>query len=202
MVSFGNKLLMRSLNTRVGATVKRWGSAFSIWKLRSGIRFLSCRFVSLRFVFYYGGPLLQFVEEVADLLPDFGSAGKAAPVDANQADQLVALVDWEDEVLRRGDPARVSNPVDEQGFDIGLHFLQYRIGVLDVLPGLKREKRLGCAGGAGIKGDHPCIRRAAEKESHADRHHQALPLAVGEMKVGQGEHAAGNALVFRSHPAE
>src|SRR5580658_8815130 len=112
MVSSGTALVMRSLNRSVGATVKRCGSAFSIWKLRSGIRFLfhdrSC----------HSGPVLQFVEEVADLLPDFGSAGKASPVDANQANQLVALVDWEDEVLRRGNAPDVSNPVDEQRLDI------------------------------------------------------------------------------------
>ena len=82
--------LMRSLNRSVGATVKRCGSDFSIWKLRSGIRFLS----------HHRGTMFQPVEEVTDLLPDLGSTGKAPPVGANQAYQLVTLVDREHIIFR------------------------------------------------------------------------------------------------------
>src|ERR1700730_8554822 len=192
MVSFATALVMRSLNRSVGATVKRCGSAFSIWKLRSGIRFLS----------NHRGPLLQSVEEMADLLPDLGSAGKASPVGANQAYQLVTVVDREHIVLRSSKPPNSSNPVDEQSFNVRFHFLQPWIGVLDFLPGLQRQQRLSRPRRAWIKSDNPCIRRALEEESHADRNHQALPLAVGETKVCQAEYASRNSLIFRPGPAE
>src|ERR1700738_1993397 len=106
--------MMRSLNRSVGATVKRCGSAFSIWKLRLGIRFLS----------HHRGPVFQSVEEMPDLLPDLGSAGKASPVGANQAYQLVTLVDREHIVLRSSKSPDMSNTVDEQSFNVRFHFLQ------------------------------------------------------------------------------
>src|ERR1700730_2252817 len=113
MVSFATALVMRSVNRSVGATVKCCGSAFSIRKLRSGIRFLS----------HHRGPVFQSVEEVADLLPDLGSAGKPSPVGANQAYQLVTLVDREHIVLRSSKSPDMSNPVDDQSFNIRFHFL-------------------------------------------------------------------------------
>src|SRR5208282_1771755 len=98
---------MRSLNRSVGATVKRCASAFSIWKLSSGIRFLfhcsSC----------HGRPTLQSIEELADLLPHFGSPGKPMPVRANEAHEFVTLVDREHVVLRRSISPDVSNAIHE-----------------------------------------------------------------------------------------
>src|SRR3981081_695797 len=120
MVSLGTALEMRSLNNSVGATVKRCGSAFSIWKLRAGIRFLS----------HDRAPRFHSCEDSADLLPDFGSAGNPAPVSTNQAHQFVTLVDGKQIILRSSKSADMSNPVHEQSFNISFHFLQHRIGIL------------------------------------------------------------------------
>src|SRR5580704_16621019 len=139
MTSLATALLMRSLNSSVGATVKRCASAFSIWKLRSGILSLAgplLLFCLLSDDCRDGRSLFQSVEKAANFLPDLGSAGKPAPVAANQAYQFVALVDWEHVVLGSCDSSHVSHPVDQQGFNISCHFLKQRIGVLDVLPRL------------------------------------------------------------------
>src|ERR1700677_3758803 len=182
---------MRSLNSRVGAAVNRGGSAFSIWKRKSGIRFFS-----------HCSPLFQSVEETPDFLPDLCPAGKSAPVAANQADQLVTLVDREHIILRCSKSSNMSNAIDEKRFHILLHFRQNRIRIFDIVPGLKRQQGLGRSRRAGIKRNYSRVRRASKKESHADRHHQAIPLAVGQTKRRQGEHTPWNAFIFRSHAAE
>src|SRR5271169_5330560 len=110
MISLSTALVMRSLNRSVGATVKRCGSAFSIWKRRSGIGFLPDQC----------GPMLQSVEELADFLPDLSSAGKASPVATNQPYQLVTLIDREHVILRGRKSAGMPNSIDEQSFDVRL----------------------------------------------------------------------------------
>src|ERR1700686_1523578 len=99
---------MRSLNRSVGATVKRCGSAFSIWNLRSGISFLSppC------------GSLFHCVEEACNLPPHFGSTRKAAPVRTDQSDQLVTFVDWQQVVFWSSKSTGMSHPIDEQSFNV------------------------------------------------------------------------------------
>jgi hypothetical protein len=79
--------------------------------------------------------MLQPVEEVTDLLPDLNSTGKAPPVGANQAYQLVTLVDWENIIFGSRKTPDVPNAVDQQSFNVGFHLLQQRIGFLDVFPG-------------------------------------------------------------------
>src|ERR1700733_2582317 len=127
MVSLATALLMRSLNRSVGATVKRCGSAFSIWKLRSGIGFL----------FHNRGSLFQFVEKARNLLPDLGSTGKAAPVGANQSDQLVAFVDRQQIILWRSKSAGVPDAIDEQSFNVRFHFLYCWICFFNIFPGFE-----------------------------------------------------------------
>src|SRR5258705_464534 len=51
---------------------------------------------------YFGAAGLQAQEELVDMLPDFGSAGEAAPVHADQADEVEALIDGNDVVLVSG----------------------------------------------------------------------------------------------------
>jgi hypothetical protein len=57
--------------------------------------------------------LLEPLEERVDLLPDLRPAAESLPVHSNQADELVAAVDWDDPVL-----ARASRPIDEECFDV------------------------------------------------------------------------------------
>src|ERR1700730_6506420 len=192
MVSLGTALEMRSLNNSVGATVKRCGSAFSIWKLRSGIRFLA----------HHRGPFFQSLEEASNLLPDFGSAGQPAPVSTNQAHQFVTLVDVKQIILRSSKSADMSNPVHEQSFNISFHFLQHRISILNVRPSLERQQRLGRPSRTWIQSDDPFIWCTTEEKSHADGNHQAVPLGLGETKICQRKNPSGNALVLRPHPAK
>src|SRR5436305_14939388 len=108
------RLLTRSLNARSGEAAKGTASAFSTSKLRSGIRFLSDR----------GGSLLQPVKEDGNLLPNFGAAGQAAPVRANQSHKLVALINGHEIILSAGVTARAAHTIDQQRFNIRLHLFE------------------------------------------------------------------------------
>src|SRR5207248_813337 len=75
MPSSASALVTRTDKASSGATANGTASAFSTWKLRSGMR-----------------SLLQLGEKLADLLPHLGAAGQASPVRANEPHQLVALI--------------------------------------------------------------------------------------------------------------
>ena len=66
----------------------------------------------------------QLGEEAAHLCPDFGAAGKAFPVGANQAYELVALVDGRNVILGVSHAMRMADAIDEQGFDVRLQLMR------------------------------------------------------------------------------
>src|SRR5438105_4755834 len=135
MASSDGVLLMRSLNASSGAAAYGTLSALSTWKLRSGMRLL------LR-----ARAFLQAEEELRNLRPDLGSSGKAAPVQANQADQLVTLVD--------GDAVELAgriDAVDQQGLNVRLQVLEDRILLFQLPPGFQRQQRFRDPGRTGIK---------------------------------------------------
>src|ERR1700683_4195140 len=147
-------------------------------------------------------PRFQAAEEFAQFLPDFGAAGKAFPVHANESHELVAFVDGKQVVVGGGVSTGVAEAVDEQAFDVGFHFIQNRIARDDVVPGFEREQRLGCAGRAGIERDYAVLKTAAKKKRHVDGDHQGVPLGVVEIECGSGADAAGNSLELNSLAAE
>ena len=104
---------------------------------------------------------------------------------ANQAHQLVAFVDGKQVVLGRGISAGIAEPVDQQPFHIGFHFVQNRVARHNVVPGFQRQQRFGRTRGAGIKRDDAILKAALEKEGHVDGDHQAVPLGVAEIEAGK-----------------
>src|SRR5271165_709210 len=120
---------MCNLNASCGETANGSTSAPSIWNWRSGIAAAShCRrAVSQRF------------EEGCNLLPHLGTAGKAAPVAANQAYQPEALIDRQQVIFIVAKTMSVTDAVCQQGFHICVHLLKLRIGVGDFVPRLQRE---------------------------------------------------------------
>src|ERR1700722_863166 len=153
----------------------------------------------MRVLFDHCGTLLQSLEEAANLLPKPSSPGKPAPIGGKQANQFLALVDRKHIIFRSGKSSCMSDAVDEESFDVRFQFLKDRIGIFDIPPSLEWQQGLGRAGGAGIEGNYSGVRRTLKKESHADGHHQALPLAIGKMKICEGQHPPRHTLVLCSH---
>src|SRR5580700_2564307 len=127
MPSSAGELFSRSFRASNGAAAKGTASAPSTAKLKSGMANLrgpAC-------------PALQVRKEVPDLLPHLGSAGKSSPVPPNQTHQAIALVDWDEVVLRSGRPAKARDPIHEQRFDVRLHGGEGGILIDNLLPGFK-----------------------------------------------------------------
>src|SRR5580658_6022 len=100
--SFG-LLAMRSLNASNGAAAYGTTSAPSIVRTSSGMLVLATD----------SGAALQRVEERANFAPHFGAAGKPAPMGADQSDELVTFVYWNQIIFRGDRTAVVSDAVDE-----------------------------------------------------------------------------------------
>src|SRR5947209_6326374 len=99
----------RSLSARSGAAATATGSAPSTAKLSSGIGLAS----------HGPGALLQPGEKACNLAPDRRAPGHAAPVRADQADQLVALVQRR-QVVR----ALYVHAIDQERLDVRFHAAQ------------------------------------------------------------------------------
>src|SRR3954467_11535720 len=95
----------RSLKTRIGSAANRSGSALSTRKFSSGM-----------------GPFLQAQEEAADLVPCGLTAREASPGKADEAHQLVTLVDAHAVAF-----ARLAHPVDQQRLDVRLERPEDRV---------------------------------------------------------------------------
>src|SRR5271155_1029092 len=134
----GVVLVSRSLNSNVGVPVWRAASAPSTAKSRSTM----APFPAGR------DRVAQLGEEMADRLPSFGAAGQPAPACSDQTDEGKAAVDRHAIIL-----ASPVDPIDQQRLDIGLEVGQSGVARDELLPGVKAEQRLGCAGGTGIKCD-------------------------------------------------
>src|ERR1700691_5645295 len=101
MVSAGSALLTRNLNAIRGVAENLTTSAPSILKPRSGMHLLS----------HNSRPGPEVRKEVADLLPNFRPTCQAVPVNANQADQLVACIYRDNVILRQGRSSRLPDSV-------------------------------------------------------------------------------------------
>jgi hypothetical protein len=78
------------------------------------------------------GPGIELAEKAVNFLPDLFATGEAVPVDANNSNQVQALVDRNAEVLRG-----IGNAVNQQGFNIRLEFLQDGISLRNGIPMLQ-----------------------------------------------------------------
>src|SRR5882672_5898235 len=129
---------------------------------------------------YFGTAGLQALEELVDVLPDFGSAGEAAPVHADQADQTEALVDGNNVVL-----VGSSDAIDEEGLNVGLHRLQRGMLRGYLGPGFEAQERLDGSRGAGIHGHHPAACSVVVEEGQVDGDHEGFPLQVRHLEIGE-----------------
>src|SRR3954451_7514731 len=102
--------------------------------------------------------LLQVREEAPDPLPNLLASREAAPARADQADELVALVDRHQEVL-----ARAERAIDQQRFDVRRHVEQHGVRVLQLRPGLEPEERLRRAHRARVEGHDSLLERPVEE---------------------------------------
>ena len=130
---------------------------------------------------HYSGARLQALEEIADFLPHFGAAREAAPAGANQTDQFVALIDRQNEIFRRRDRRR--DRCDSRvNASTSASISRAQDCVLEIIPGIERQQRLGSSSGAGIEGNDSFVWSAVEEERHTDGNHQAFPLCVRRWK--------------------
>ena len=77
------------------------------------------------------------------------------------------------------------DPVHKQRRHVCFHLIQDWIRLHDVCPGIQRKQRFRWSGGAGVKCNYLCLRRAPVKERHFNRHHQPVPLRVGQLEFPQ-----------------
>ena len=142
---------------------------------------------------YFTAASLQTGEELVDVLPDFGSSGEAAPMQADETDEMKTFVDGYDVVL-----GRRADAIDEEGFDIGFHRLERGMLGRDLGPGFQAEQRFNGAGGAGVHGHHPAFRGVVVEEGQVDGDHERFPLQIRHLEVGESPYATGNAEVVGS----
>src|SRR3954454_17664942 len=133
---------------------------------------------------------LEAVEEPCERLPDLAAAGEPLPGGADHGNEPIALVDGDDEVL-----PRAARSVDQQRLDVGLHVAQYGIGLLEGIPGLESEQRLGRSQGARIEREDAFRTRAVEEERHVDRDPKLLPGGGVELERLQAIGPVGDQLV-------
>src|SRR5450432_1347782 len=105
---------MRTLNPSSGAAAYCTTSTLSTVSCRSGMRALADE----------SGPLLERCKKGVDLAPDLGATRQPVPVRADQADQLVALVDGHNVILRRVRTSTVPDTIDKQSGHIRFHLIQ------------------------------------------------------------------------------
>lgn len=141
---------------------------------------------------------IQFPKELADVLPDFGSARKSTPVATNQADQFVTLVDRGNKVLVGVSCVTVPQTIDEQAFDVWLQACEDWIGFHNLGPGCEAQERFGRTGWTGIDGHHALGWCAIEEEGHVDRNEQIGPHRIGERKIPQHDRLTWNTAVLGS----
>ena len=86
-------------------------------------------------------------KKVGNRLPHILTAGKAAPLRTNEADESITLVDRHEiiTVRRRG-------AIDEQRFDLIFHFRQHGIFIGYFVPGFEVEQGLDAARGTRVEG--------------------------------------------------
>src|SRR5271169_4168806 len=117
---------MRTLNDSSGAAEYWTTSAPSIVSCKSGMHALLTETSSL----------LEPGKKRSNFAPDFRATGKAAPVGADQPDQLVAFIDWNQVILGRGCASNMADAINEQGGHIVVHVAQNWIHLHDVSPGV------------------------------------------------------------------
>src|SRR3954447_23097545 len=79
-------------------------------------------------------------------------------------------------------PPAAAGAIDQKGLDIGLHLAQYRIDLLERIPRLESEQRLGRSQRARIERADTARVRAVEEVRHLDRDAELLPGDVVELE--------------------
>ena len=116
---------------------------------------------------------------------------------ADQTDQLEALVDRHQIIFgaARLANARCDSPA---ALRRRLPSSSNRIFCDDLVPGIEREQATRWRRPDWDTARSRALRRALEKERHVDRHHQAVPLAIGHLKSGRKRTRRGTRLYFVS----
>src|SRR6202011_4525549 len=140
--------------------------------------------------------LFQLGKKIAPPPPYLCPARKPVPVDANQADEFVTFINWND-VMLRADAARRADAVHQKSLHRRFDLLEDRVCLNNVVPGIEREQRLGGTGRARIKSADFSLRSAVEEKRHLDRDHQTVPLAVRHLEFTEEQDTPWHALVFR-----
>src|SRR5580693_3386506 len=177
---------MRTLNDSSGVAANCTTSAPSVVSRRSGMRALTAQ----------SSALLQPGKKCANLPPHFRAAGKAAPVGADQSDQLVAFIDGDQIILGRRSLSNTPDTIDQQCAHVVLHPAQNWIRLHDVGPGVQGKQRFRGSRGAWIQGDYFFVQRTLEKKRHLNRNHQSVPLGVRQLKITKEQDLTRNAFVF------
>jgi hypothetical protein len=99
---------------------------------------------------------------------------------ADDADKTEALVDGSAVIARRADET-----VDEQGFDIGLKLMEYRVALDDGIPILEVERRFHGSAGAGILRNHPSGSTVMDEDQQNDDAGHDTWGALGVRAVSQ-----------------
>src|SRR3712207_2969426 len=124
------------------------------------------------------GALSQLLEETRYLLPDLPAAAQTPPVHPDEANQAVALVHGDQEVL-----SRPPHAVYQERLHVTLHLLEERVAPLQLLPGAQLEERFRRPHRAGIERHHPLGGRAVEEERHVHRDSQEIGRASCRERV-------------------
>ena len=132
----------------------------------------------------------EFVKKVIDFRPDLLPAGKSAPKSANDSHQLKTSVDGNAKILRV-----FSNPIHEQGFDIGFKSSQQWIPLGNDVPIFKIQGRLHNTAGARILSKHLPGCAAVNEESQVDRYQQTFPFVIVHREIVETIYVSRNAAV-------
>src|SRR5580704_279942 len=124
MTSSAESFTMRILNAISGAAAYGTASALSTVNCKLGMHALASDSRSLP----------QCGKESSNLPPDFRATRQPVPVHADETNQLVALIDRDEVILRRLRTSAKPNPIDEQGSHVGFHFVQDRVRLNNVRP--------------------------------------------------------------------
>ena len=117
----------------------------------------------------------QLRKKAAYFAPHFRASGEALPVSANQSNQLVAFVDRHQIIFRWRSAANMANAIYKQSLTSGsIPFSTGFVSTMSV-PGIQRQQRFRRSRRARIQSGHFSLRRALEKESHAQSGPSSCP---------------------------
>src|SRR5579871_124355 len=124
-------------------------------------------------------------EELLHGAPHFIATRKTVPVGAYQTHEFEALIYWQQIILVHRESMLRSQAIHQQAFDIRLQREKLQVLGDNLVPGLERQQRFGCARRAGIDGNYAARLAALVEEGHVDGDHERVPLAIGDAEIGQ-----------------